>query len=268
MAGSGLIMPLHTFESVPEYIAKMKKLGITQNRPNSADWYGYISFQEAMDYAIKGDSRNVQAAMTLLDDLAETIPPTKTFKVVKSPYGGRCNFGDWQSGAPLPMRRRIRTSEDQGPLKIIVSTTSSCGISAKTMQARGITILALLMRLQEIRPVDLFLLAELYGQPKGWSYQLIQMESRPLDLSVASFCLSHVGFARHLTYAYGSRCDDFNGGWPSDYSRTGYGERRRERLNLSPNDLVIGEVHAKDELVKSPKAWLAKQIQIYGGETL
>lgn len=257
---------LHTFDSIPEYIARIKHEKLKPNPSNRLSWTGGITFQEALDYSIKGDSRNVAKAMALLDDLAETIPPTKSFKVIKSTHGGRCNFGDWQAGAPLPMRRRVRSLQDVGPLKIIVSTTSSAAIDARTMEQRGITILALLLRLQEIRPVDLYLLAELHGYPDGWSYQLIKMESRPLDVSVAAFCLSNVGFARQLTYAYGTKMDNFSGGWPSNYHTTTYVQSRRKRLNLASSDMVIGEVYMSDELVKQPKLWLAKQLAQYGGE--
>src|SRR3990170_7138277 len=99
---------LHNFDSIPEYIAKVKSLN-TPPLHKSLAWTGRVTFEQALERAIKGDNKNVPKAMALLDNLAESIPPTKSFQIVKSTHGGRCNFGDWQAGAPLPMRRRVRS---------------------------------------------------------------------------------------------------------------------------------------------------------------
>ena len=39
-----------------------------------------------------------------------------------------------------------------------------------------------------------------------------------------------------------------------------YCERRRERLGLGPDDLVIGSLAFRDELRTNPRAWVEAQI--------
>ena len=256
---------LVTFDSLPEFIQCVRTKVERPLQKHSRDaWYGYVSFDEAIEKTLHGDSRYVQEAMTLIDQLDLAMPETKMFRTIASPYGGRCNFGDWQTGSPTPMRRRVRATTDYGPLKVIVATTCSQGITANTMRQRGAAILALLLKLQELRPVELYLLAEMFGCTEGWHYQLIRVESKPLDTSIAGFVLANVGFARHLTYELGRVLDNFNGSWPSDYRQSDYASRRRERLNLQDDDIVIPEVYITDTLVTQPIKWITERLAQYG----
>jgi hypothetical protein len=253
---------LLTFDSIPEFIGKVKSENV-KSRDGKTEWTGYVSWDEAIDKALHGDSSYVQDANKLIDKLSVEMPTTRAFKTITSPYGGRCHFADWQVGSPTPMRRRIRSNTDYGPLKIVVSTTSSAGISAETMQKRGAAILALLLRLQEIRPIELYLLAELHGAKHGWHYQFIKMETKPLDVSVAAFCLCNVGFARHLTYRLAGHIDNFSGAWPNGYGNATYAQQRKDRLGLTDEDIMIKEVHATDKLVLQPIEWLKEQLGKY-----
>jgi hypothetical protein len=129
------------------------------------------------------------------------------------------------------------------------------------MQKRGAAILALLLKLQQVRPIQLYLLTELHGKRDGWHYQLIRIESQPLAVGVAAFALCNVGFARHLTYDYARKVDSFNGSWPTDYhNKQSYRVNRAARLNLTDNDLMIEEAHVNDKLITQPINWLKEQL--------
>ena len=251
------------FDSVEEF-ARAARDTIDPD-PQLLDWYGYITHQEAYQKAIIGDESYVKEAEKFLNQLDVLTPETKAWKVIQSPYGGQCNIGDWLAGSPLPMRRRIRTTSEIAPVNIYVSTTCSMGIKADTMQRRGYAILALLLKLQQIRPIQLYLLTELHGETDGWHYQKIRVESQPLAVGVAAFALCHVGFARHLTYGYAREKDGFNGHWPSGYRQSNYVQKRAERLGLTDQDMILKEAHSNDQLVSQPVEWIKKQLKRYGG---
>jgi hypothetical protein len=253
---------LLTFDSLPEFVARIKSEEIIPGHRGDA-WTANISFDEAIDLALHGEDSYVKEANKLIDQLSLAMPMTRAFKTIKSPYGGRCSFSDWQKQTPTPMRRRIRSNTDFGPIKIVVSTTSSQGIDAPTMAKRGSAILALLLKLQEVRPIELYLLAELYGHRDGWHYQQIRVESKPLDIAVAAFVLCNVGFARHLTYDLASKLDGFDGTWPKGYKNDDYAQRRAERLGLTEEDIMIKEVYLDDKLVQKPLEWLQEQLRKY-----
>jgi hypothetical protein len=251
------------FDSVEEF-AKACKQAVKEPSYRRADtWTAHVSFSQAIEKSLVGDESYVDGANKLIDQLDVDMPTTKAFKRVHSPYGGSVNMGDWLAASPTPMRRRIRTSSDIGPVNIYVSTTSSAGVDAETMKKRGYAILALLLKLQTVRPIQLYLLTELHGARDGWHYQKIRVESQPLNISVAAFALCNVGWARHLTYDYAREIDGFNGCWPKGYDSPGYVEARRERLGLADNDLLIKKAHVQDELVKRPLEWLTKQLEKY-----
>jgi hypothetical protein len=254
------------FDTVEDF-AKAAKQAVKEPDHGKSDWTGNVSFSEAIQRCLTGDESYVEGANKLIEKLDVDLPMTKAFKRVASPYGGSVNLGEWLAGSPVPMRRRIRTSSDIGPVNIYVSTTSSAGVDADTMKKRGFAILALLLKLQAVRPIQLYLLTELHGRADGWHYQKIRVESQPLNVSVAAFALCNVGFARHLTYDYARVIDGFNGAWPNGYGDRSYEQARRERLNLQDNDLLIKEAHVHDEMIKRPVEWITKQLEKYAKES-
>lgn len=251
------------FDSVEDFAKACKDKVKHPDRDSASEWTGWVTFAQAIEKSLVGDKSFVDGANKLIDQLDVDIPATKAFKRVHSPYGGSVNMGDWLANSPTPMRRRVRTSSDIGLVNIYVSTTSSAGVDADTMKQRGYAILALLLKLQTVRPIQLYLLTELHGARDGWHYQKIRVESQPLNISVAAFALCNVGWARHLTYDYAQEIDGFNGTWPNDYYDSSYSEIRRERLGIADNDLLIKEAHVNDELVKRPLEWITKQLEKY-----
>src|SRR3990167_7629381 len=219
---------LVTFDSLPKFVAIVKDK-VKSPAYKAENFTANISFDEAIEKTLHGDASCVSKAEKLIEQLALTIPRTRGFKTIASPYGGRCQFSDWQVGSPTPMRRRIRTLMEYGPVKIVVSTTASYSVMAETMAKRGAAILALLLKLQELRPIELYLLAELGGKKDGWHYQFIRVETKPLDIAIAAFVLCNVGFARHLTYDLARELDGFQGQWPSGYHSSSIADYEAQR---------------------------------------
>ncbi len=254
-------MALFNFDSIEDF-ARACAPYPPKHRTNY--WTAHLSYQQCVERAVSGDESYVSNAEKILDQLDVELPETKCFQTIRSPFGGRVNLGDWLAGSPDPMRRRKRVNTDIAPIKIVVSTSCSSGIDAEVMERRGYAILALLLKLQTVRPIQLYLMTELKGS-QGGHYQLIRIESQPLALGVAAFGLCNVGFARHLTYNFARYNDDYKmgDGWPSGYGRPGYLDLLRQRCNLSDEDLIIPLAHLTDELVKTPLDWIKKQLAHY-----
>ncbi len=254
-------MALFNFDSVEDF-ARACAPYPPKHRTNY--WTAHLSYQQCVERAVSGDESYVSNAEKILDQLDVELPETKCFQTIRSPFGGRVNLGDWLAGSPDPMRRRKRVNTDIAPIKIVVSTTCSASVPAAVMEKRGHAILALLMKLQTVRPIQLYLLTELDGHI-GWHHQLIRIESQPLALGVAAFGLCNVGFARHLTYNYAAHKDGSHGKWPSQYACDAprYTALIRQRAELSDEDLIIASAHSSDEMVVRPLEWIKKQLAHY-----
>src|SRR3990167_6838112 len=256
---------LITFNSIENFAEACRPVRAKDiHHAGSSSWTGYCSFQDALSKATVGDESYVIEAEKLIARLDVDLPETKACETVRSTYGGRVSLSDWLTGAPTPMRRRKRSQSDIAPLKIVVSTTCHATVTAETMKQRGAAILALLLKVQQIRPVQLFLLAEMHGVRDGWHYQLIRVESQPLAVGVAAFALCHVGFARQLTYSLARHLDRFNGGFPDGretFRTDKYPAMRRERLGLAEQDIVVATLDQDDPLISDPVAWVKNQLE-------
>ena len=230
------------------------------------EWYGYESFDAALSKSLHGDDSTTDKAIALLDKLDTPDTLTRRSITVHSPYGGRVNFSDWMHDSPTPMRRRRRTDLDTAPITIYVSTTSSCAVSAQQILNRGIAILALLLKIQQFRPVDLVLYTDLDGRDDGSTHLLIPIESRPLNLSTAAYCLTSAGYDRHLTHSIGRYLNRFNGGWAHEFQMgsSAYIDTLRKRFSASPDDIFVPSIYIYDQLLTRPVEWINKQLEILG----
>jgi hypothetical protein len=268
---------LVTFDSVSEFVKANPKPGTTSkhgfhgrsvvNDRGDGAWTANLSFDKAMKTALAGDSSYVAGAEQYIDKVDAALPQTVNYETVRSPFGYRVNVGDWLAQSPTPMRRRLKRITEVSPIKIVVSLTSSAGIDADTMKRRGEAILAFLLKVQQIRPVDLYTLIELDGETDGSQYLMIRQESRPLNISQAAFCLCNVGFARH-GYNYAD-LDGFLGSWPAGYyaNSNEYATMRRERLGLNPQDIVIKEAYMTDPIITNPELWIKTELAKISNQT-
>jgi len=249
---------------IQRYDSLAQFVEVAKDCPNgnaSYTWCGNISHNETVQLALNGDDKLVPEAEKLLEKLDSDIEIARP-EWVPSIAGAFPSVPDYLAGLPDSMRTMHPTMRDTTPVSIYVSTTSSAGIDADTMMKRGVAILALLMKLQQMRPVQLFLLAELHGRTDGEYLQVIRIESTPLNLSTACFVLTHVGFARHLTYGVAHAKDSFNGQWPRMYDGGGsqWEEHVREVLGMNPQDVYVGAARIWDDVVRRPVEWVNKQV--------
>jgi hypothetical protein len=227
------------------------------------DWYNYETAEDSLRMTKEGNAKLVPFAERYLDKLDHAIETSR--KVWEAtPVGAYYSVPDVIAGRPRSMRRQIEEADDRQPITILVNTSSSAGIDAKTLEKRGVAILALVMALSRIRPVNLQLLGILHGVDEGETIMTAQINTAPLDLATACYTLTSSGFARRLTYTLAKVRNGFNGMWPRKfiYHRPeAYYEYVVQRLGLDPTKtLVIGAAQLGDELLDRPLVWIKKQI--------
>ena len=188
------------FDSIESFVKTADaKVPLANRDIGTKHFFGGDTFSSAVEKALYGDDRCVAEAERMIEGFTVSAPDTAMFKTVRSPFGGRVSVSDYLAGSPTLMRRRVKQVSDVAPVKMVVSLASSWTIPAKEMTRRGTAVLALLMQLQKVRPVELFLLLEVAGTDRNDGagpahYQLIRVESKPLNISVVAYAICHVGY--------------------------------------------------------------------------
>lgn len=248
---------VHTYDSVSEFVRDTPKFN---ESAHNAYWVG-MPLDEAQRAVHTGHEASVVGAerfLALIERELQNLPTTVGFETVRDVFGPRADMGDWMMGAPNPCRRRVRRDIETAPLKIVVNGFVSAGINTDQLRRRGEAIMALLMAIQSVRPVDLYAAGEsTHTGTDGWRYFLIRLESRPLSLSQAGFIIGHPAFFR--TYGIGW----FAAKNPDDTSVPWLGStpaEQRERLGLEPQDILIEKASLGDALLSDPLAWVRREI--------
>lgn len=227
-------------------------------------WYGGESEADTLRLALDGDTRLVPSAETLLASLDTHIEtPRRVWN--RSPAGAYTVVPEYLAGIPTYMRRMAYEMDEQAPITILATTTSSAGISAEILAKRGTVILALVMALSRVRPVTLQQLAIMHGaDADGETVITSTINTAPLDLATACYVLTSAGFARRLTYGLGKKLNGFDGNWPRKYrygAPQSYYNYLKTKLVADPTKcLIIGAAELHDELLTNPLAWISKQI--------
>src|SRR5579872_5332559 len=186
------------YSSVGEYVRKAREVvkHPTREHYSGNGWDLGVSFEQACERGLVGD---LDAAARATEALAkiETSSTRESYRLrpTLSMAGSRVSVPTYLAGKPNCMVRRVKTEIATRSVAIYVDTSCSAGIPASSMFQRGVTILALLSALQSSGvAIELYLVSSLYGRTDGDYYQLIQVESNPLDLSTSAFAIAHPAF--------------------------------------------------------------------------
>jgi hypothetical protein len=237
-----------------------------RSRGGDSSWYGNESFEDALQGCINGDVELIAEADKLLEKIDGESLETTAHKWVPSPQGAFVCVPDYLNNSPFAMRNRKKLVSDLSPIKIYIATTCSAALDSQTMLRRGIAALALLRKLESLRPVQLFLTGELHGEHDGICLQVIRIESQPLNMSVTCYALSHVAFARKLSYSLARKTDGFNGNWPDmhrlENGRTTkrYNDYIRTQIGMEPQDIYIPSAHVYDLMLTDPVDWVNRTV--------
>jgi hypothetical protein len=249
------------FESLADFGLEFKKHKIPpQGGSGDSSWTGE-TMRESIELAISGDTSKVAEAESLLEKVNANIEmPARMWQT--DVVGFFPSVPDYLSSHPECMRRIGDSVSEHTPIRIFVNTTSSVGMPWKSLQKRGVSILAAVMALARSRPIELWTITSLDGGDSECSSNvMVKINSNPLMLSEACYAICSIGFARNLTYSYAAEFNRFSGGW-SNYGYDEGGSRKMLKGMAEKEDIVIPPSFLTDELIiKDPLAWVNKTLE-------
>lgn len=264
------------YESISAYIDACKGSLSASGGPSrnslGDNWDLGIGEKRAIDLSVDGDPSIVASQTDAINRVSAGTGEAPRFTNVNGVSGSRVNVSAYIAGRPMCMVRRTRAPRTIQHVSLYVSIVCSQSIHASAMLIRGATIIALLETLQSSQVgVDLYLVVETHGKADGNLFQIIKVDSQPLDLSVAGFAIAHPAFARNVTYNHASRMDGFNGSWPRDYDayacgpESRYGKLLRGACGMAGGDLHIPAPHSSSEtIIQNPEKYVSECMTQFG----
>lgn len=240
-----------------------------RHHPPRSSFGGYKSTREACEYIRQGATpQECERTQALLSKINDTVQHRQKMQTVAAPSGSRVVVPDVLAGMPFPMRRRVSVSHDLAPVRVVVETLVSSGVTVRQLEKRGAAVAALAMRLGETRPVELW--ASWGGRIRRHdALGRVKLDTNPLTLAEVVAVMTTPMFARNVVYAqnliqaggiYGSQ--DWAWAWnrqPNDDARD---MRMREKLMLEPQDIFIpgGYISEADQFATDPVAWVESYV--------
>ncbi len=242
-----------------------------QNRIGGDGSYGDMgatSYDECVRKSLTGDDRLVSKAAALYDLIDSAVEvPMPAYQ--PSVYGAYPCVPEVLAGEPQCMRLMKPQYSATSPITIMVATDPACGVNEPMMVTRGIAIIALVMKLNQIRPIKLTLLSEnVCGfNPAEEHLIAVDVDTQPLDLATACFAIAGSGWARHLAFSVvkdlGHRV-----AWPSLHSTDLWIPHLHKIGILQSQDLFIpaarvegdGDGDLYKDIYSNPVAWVNRQV--------
>jgi hypothetical protein len=259
------------FESL-EHLCKAARVMPMRTRDADLEWFGNVpDIETAIRMTKFGEPGLVQQSDALLTQIEDYTDETPRREWVPSPAGVYPIVPEAISGSPTPMRQIVAARSVYGPMNVYINTSASQMYDKHTLLKRGIAILALVRKLSEIRPVDLWILgSQSRVDRENNTIVLTRIETRPIDLAVLAFVLGNCGFERwvHHSMAFGlsprvGRSLPFA---PVSLGNKGHGTIK-EYLKLGEDDLYIPPAHFDTLTHEDPIQWVNKKLrEILGGK--
>lgn len=197
-------------------------------------------------------------------------------ELIATVAGGSVNVPDFLQGKPRCMRRRTMIESDVAPVKVIVEVGVSAGTGLHAIQTRGAAVAALVMRLGELRPVELWVAGLFIGGTRGDRNRLgenavatlIRIDTAPISAALLTAVLVSQHFARGVIFSDNMNTNKTmprdNNGLPfivDAKARDKAGEIKR-LLGLTEQDIVVpgGHLAEQSQIIRDPVAWVNKYL--------
>ena len=256
---------IKTYDSIGAFCATLDStVRESDKRKRGTEWNGNQSWEQARKSIIEGHLDVVPKANALIEKLAGASIELDQAQWELSMAGAFPCVPAYLADVPEAMFRQVQVKTETAPVRIFASVCVSAALDSETLEARGTTILALCMKLTSIRPVELYVYADMGGRKNGKGYALmpcVKLETSPLDLSTATYALSHTSFLRQLCFSWAYPMG-WDGSWAWGEQPTSDSGIRKtsEALGVGEHDLLIPGGFATDPLITRPVEWINEQI--------
>ncbi len=225
-------------------------------------WCGPISYDRSVELCIIGEDTIVPRAAAILDMIDAAVEvPARAWN--PSVYGAYPCVPEFLAGAPDCMRRLSPQVSDVSPVNILVATDPACGVTHEMMVTRGVAIIALVMKLSQLRPVKLSLVSENVCNWDGTGEYLlvVDINTQPIDLATACFAIAGSSFARHLAFSVTAH-NGHSVAWPVDHDTPRWEPHLRQIGLLGQDDIFIPAARFEhQEMYTAPVAWVNAQVR-------
>jgi hypothetical protein len=263
-------MPIQKFYTMEEFAAASDKTRREKAhyyaRHEGAAWYSGETNDDTARLIRTGDTRTVERARGLLDKIFAELPATERANWTPSPCGAYPIVPEYLAGHPTPMRTRRADANASNPVRIWACLTCSAGVTQDTLRKRGAALMALLLKLAEIRPVELWAVIFMDSPIDGEGVVAIRLPSDPLSEAHCAYALTSSGFVRGFGYDYIRAHWRSTGSWPRGFkyggSNNAYLDALKIRLGGEPHDLMIEPAKMSNEKISTdPVGWVNDQIR-------
>lgn len=140
----------------------------------------------------------VDAAKGLIDKFANVAIEQHAVTLEQNMTTGMLDYSAAMAGDPMCMFGATIDRTDRSPVDIYVDPFVSGGVSASSIEKRGVAILALTQALSVYRPVNVYMVkGSKYSPKKANTVQIMPVPTQPMDLTRASFILCSPTVNRH-----------------------------------------------------------------------
>lgn len=257
---------IERFDSIGAFCKRLDSMEGPRKTNGGSDFTGGESYQQARVNLLKGRLENVANANTIVDKLVGEGVELDQQQWEQSVAGYFPCVPAYLADSPECMFRQVEVQSDRAPVRVFASVCASAGVSSEDLEKRGTAILALCMKLSNIRPVELVVFADLGGgkyDGKEWAcIPTVKIETSPLDLATATYCLTAPAFLRQLCFHFGDSL-----GWRSEWAwgrdprNPTAQEKTKALLGVGENDLFITGGYSEDPLIQRPVEWLNEQME-------
>jgi hypothetical protein len=239
---------------------------------NSREDFSGAQLSEGVRILREGDTSRLNDAQAILDKVMVEGLVTQHLPILQASLVGFVpNVPAALAGHPESMFNRgfMESPTVNSPLTIYVETTVSAGVSQSELINRGVCILAFVLAMEQVRPVDLYIaLPHSHSRKPGVYCPVIKIASRPMDLGRAVWMLTDPCFARRCFHTAinelsgaGQRCGEGPWAWGSSPLDANYEKNVRELLEMHPDDLFFKGGYLYDSLMRTdPIAWVQKMV--------
>lgn len=239
------------------------------------DSFQGMTWGDAINTLTNGSRKYLERAQALIDKMAEqNIFASHQPQIEAGMVGFMANVPAALAGQPYDMWNII-ASEEQSittPINVYVETLVSGGVSHDELISRGVCVLAFVLAMNNIRPVELYTIciAKPYDANRTGGV-VVRVPSKPLDIQRAAFMLCDPAYYRRLAFAAMADHSLSNNSyvqWPwNDKPTTNTHEpKMRELLDMGEEDIFIPGGYLFDELMKhDPVQWVKNKIKEHQG---
>lgn len=224
------------------------------------EWNGNLAFKQALRIAETGSEESAKLTQTFMDQIEIDLElPESRISVWRDDVAGSYPLiPSYLSNSPTPMKNRKRIITDIAPIRLFVTTILPVWIKGPEMTKRFSAILAFVLLVQRVRPIELHCVCATTSGNTGDPFDLIDIEvpSKPLGLAHAGF-VAHPAFTRCLQYSYAIHKFGTKANIPIACDVE---SEIMTQLGVTDQDLYFPLVDRQDILMTKPVEWIKLMI--------